>query len=82
MKDKRRKYRPRCAPTLRHFLTVSEYRAKRRPRHARRKYGRRFGPELSILNRPDVVAERRDFGHCECDLIQFRKKYGNDLARV
>jgi transposase, IS30 family len=56
---------------------LPEHRAKRRPRHARRKYGRRFGPEVSILNRPDVVAKRREFGHWECDLIQFRKKYGN-----
>jgi IS30 family transposase len=49
---------------------------KRRPRHARRRHGRRFSPELSILHRPDVVAKRKQFGHWECDLIQFRKKFG------
>ncbi len=51
-------------------------RARRRPRHARRRHGRRFSPELNILHRPDTVAERKQFGHWECDLIQFRKKFG------
>ncbi|MGV2109639.1 IS30 family transposase, partial [Agrobacterium vitis] len=55
---------------------LPEHRAKRRPRHARRKHGQRFGPELNILHRPNVVAERKQFGHWECDLIQFRKKFG------
>jgi len=31
---------------------------------------------LNILRRPDVVADRKQFGHWECDLIQFRKKRG------
>ncbi len=26
--------------------------------------------------RPDFVSERKQFGHWECDLIQFRKKFG------
>ncbi len=55
---------------------LPERRARRRPRHARRRHGRRFSPELNILHRPDAVAERRQFGHWECDLIQFRKKFG------
>jgi IS30 family transposase len=55
---------------------LPERRARRRPRHGRRQYGRRFGPELSILNRPEAVARRQQFGHWECDLIQFRKRYG------
>lgn len=55
---------------------LPESRARRRPRHARRHHGRRFGPELNILHRPEVVANRRQFGHWECDLIQFRKKFG------
>jgi IS30 family transposase len=33
-------------------------------------------PRMSILYRPDAVAERKQFGHWECDLIQFRKKFG------
>lgn len=56
---------------------LPEHRARRRPRHARRKRGQRFSPELNILRRPDVVAARKQFGHWECDLIQFRKKFGN-----
>lgn len=55
---------------------LPEHRARRRPRHARRKHGQRFSPELNILRRPDVVADRQQFGHWECDLIQFRKKFG------
>lgn len=55
---------------------LPERRARRRPRHARRRHGRRFGPELNILHRPDAVAARKQFGHWECDLIQFRKKFG------
>lgn len=58
------------------WKNLPERRARRRPRHMRRRYGRRFLPELSILHRPDVVARRKQFGHWECDLIQFRKKFG------
>ena len=31
---------------------------------------------LSILHRPDIVRERQQFGHWECDLMQFKKKFG------
>jgi IS30 family transposase len=55
---------------------LPESRARRRPRHARRRHGRRFSPELSILHRPDIVRDRTQLGHWECDLIQFRKKFG------
>jgi IS30 family transposase len=55
---------------------LPERRTRRRPRHARRRHGRRFPPELSILHRPDMVARRKQFGHWECDLIQFRKRFG------
>jgi IS30 family transposase len=55
---------------------LPEHRARRRPRHARRHHGRRFGPEVNSLNRPEAVAERKQFGHWECDLIQFRQKFG------
>ncbi len=44
--------------------------------HARRTHGQRFSPKLNILRRPNVVADRKQFGHRECDLIQFRKKFG------
>lgn len=55
---------------------LPEARARRRPRHARRCHGRRFSPELSILHRPDIVRDRQQLGHWECDLLQFRKKFG------
>jgi transposase, IS30 family len=38
---------------------LPECRARRRPRHARRRHARGFNPELSILQRPDVVRERQ-----------------------
>lgn len=62
--------------TIKLWRHLPEHRARRRPRHARRKHGQRFSPELNILRRPDVVADRKQFGHWECDLIQFRKKFG------
>lgn len=46
---------------------LPERRARRRPRHARRRHGHRFPPELSILHRPDMIARRKQFGHWECD---------------
>ncbi|CAK7262098.1 transposase (plasmid) [Shinella sp. WSC3-e] len=55
---------------------LPEHRARRRPRHARRRHGQRFSPDLNIQRRPDVVADRKQFGHWECDLIQFRQKFG------
>ena len=38
---------------------LPEHRARRRPRHARRRHGRRFTPDVNILYRPDVVADRK-----------------------
>ncbi len=61
---------------------LPERRARRRPRHARRRHGRRFSPHLSILHRPDIVRERQQFGHWECDLMQFRKKFGEATSLV
>ena len=42
---------------------LPESRARRRPRHVRRRHGRRFNPELSILHRPDIVRDRKQLGH-------------------
>lgn len=47
---------------------LPEHRARRRPRHARRKHGQRFSPKLNIPWRPDVNADRKQFGHRECRL--------------
>jgi IS30 family transposase len=47
------------------------------PEHrARHRHGRRFTPDVNILYRPDAAAERKQFGHWDCDLIHFRKKFG------
>ena len=59
-----------------HAETLPEHRTRRRPRHARCRHGQRFSPDLNILRRPDVVADRKQFEHWECDLIQFRQKFG------
>lgn len=45
-------------------------------RCARRGHRRRFSLELSILHHPDIVRERCQLAHWECDLIQFRQKFG------
>lgn len=55
---------------------LPEGRTRRRPRHVLRRHGRGFSPELGILHRPDIVRDRKQLGHWECDLIQFRKKFG------
>lgn len=48
---------------------LSEHRGRRRLRHAGRRHGQRFARRMNILRRPDVVADRKQFGHWECDLI-------------
>ncbi|ORE91093.1 transposase, IS1086 [Stappia sp. 22II-S9-Z10] len=58
------------------WRVLPERRVRRRPRHARRRHERRFAPEISILNRPDIVRDRQQIGHWECDLMQFRKSFG------
>lgn len=88
LKLTRRQFRTVCHETIYRYVysadglqeglwkLLPEHRRRRRPRHARRRHGRRFGPEVSILRRPDVIANRQQFGHWEGDLIQFRKKFG------
>ncbi|MFK7942495.1 MAG: IS30 family transposase, partial [Paracoccaceae bacterium] len=51
-------------------------RRKRRPRFARIGRSNTFPEARNISNRPDSVNDRNEFGHWECDLIQFRKEYG------
>ena len=55
---------------------LPEHRRRRRGRGKRRAQAARFADELSISNRPVVVAARKEFGHWEGDLIQFRKELG------
>ncbi len=52
------------------------HRRNRRSRGMRRHHGRHFLDELAIAHRPEVIAERSQFGHWECDLVMFRKEFG------
>jgi len=52
------------------------HRHRRRPRGTRRHHGRHILDELAIARRPEVIAERSQFGHWECDLVMFRKEFG------
>lgn len=59
------------------FRHLPRHRRQRRPRNMRRRHGQRFKSEMSILiNRPDAVRERQQFGHWECDLVMFRREFG------
>lgn len=51
------------------------HRMSRRPRRARKRLPPKFGPELSILFRPEAVAHRTEFGHWEGDLVLFQQKF-------
>jgi len=58
------------------YRHLPEHRHRRRPRGTRRHHGRRFLDELAIAHRPEVIADRSQFGHWECDLVMFRKEFG------
>ncbi len=58
------------------FKHLPEQRRLRRRRGMRRHHGVRFPVHLSIAARPDVISSRQQFGHWECDLVQFRKEFG------
>ena len=56
---------------------LPERRRRRRLKYSRKsRYRSRFGPDVHILHRPELANKRAQFGHWECDLIQFRKLYG------
>lgn len=52
------------------------HRMSRRPRRARKRIAPKFGRELSILFRPEAVAQRTEFGHWEGDPVLFRQRFG------
>lgn len=56
---------------------LPEQRRRRRPRGKRHRRDEAFPHEVGISNRPARINERAEFGHWECDLVQFRKIYGN-----
>ena len=66
----------RGAKDLELYRYLPKYRRTRRARVARKGRSTVFPEENHISNRPDCVNERNEFGHWECDLIQFRKEYG------
>jgi len=55
---------------------LPEHRRKRRPRKGRVPKKPRINPELGIANRPEIIADRIQFGHWESDLMLFRQKFG------
>lgn len=58
------------------YRHLPEQRRLRRKRGMRRHHGVRFPRHLAIAARPDIIAARCQFGHWECDLVQFRKVFG------
>lgn len=58
------------------YQHLPRHRRNRRPRGMRKHHGRQFLDELAIKHRPDVIADRIQFGHWECDLVMFRKEFG------
>jgi IS30 family transposase len=55
---------------------LPRHRRNRRRRGTRKHYGSQFLDELAIKHRPEAIDERSEFGHWECDLVMFRKKFG------
>ncbi len=58
------------------FRHLPEHRRTRRKRGSRRRHGKKFPEELWIKERPEAVSEREEFGHWECDLMIFRRRFG------
>ena len=59
---------------------LPEHRRKRRARKGRAPKKPKIHPDLGISNRPEIIADRVEFGHWESDLMLFRRKFG--LANV
>ncbi|GAD57442.1 mobile element protein [Limimaricola cinnabarinus LL-001] len=53
------------------------HRKARRPRRARKCRAPKFHRDVSILFRPEAVAQRSQFGHREADLMLFRQRFGS-----
>ena len=58
------------------FRHLPDQRRKRRPRGYRRHSRTQIFDAQSLSRRPERIAERREFGHWECDLMLFRKEHG------
>ena len=55
---------------------LPEHRRKRHPRKGRAPKKPKTHPDLGIANRPEVIGDRREFGHWEWDLMLFILKIG------
>ena len=55
---------------------LPEHRRKRRPRKGRAPKKPKIHPDLGIANRLKIIGMRIQFGHWECDLMLFRRKFG------
>lgn len=55
---------------------LPEHRKKRQPRRARKRMPPKIRPENNILFRPDIITNRKQFGHWEGDLMLFQQKFG------
>ncbi len=58
------------------FKHLPEQRRLRRRRGMRRHHGVRFPSHLSIAAQPDIIFNRKQIAHWECNLVQFRKEFG------
>ncbi len=58
------------------YRHLPEHRRRRRPRGYRRHHRTQVFDSQSLSRRPERIAERREFGHWECDLMMFRKEHG------
>ena len=64
-----------CKHRLARFLPSR--RRRRRRRHGRKPREAKFPDVRSIHRRPEAVADRKEFGHWEADLMIFRREHGN-----
>ncbi len=58
------------------YLHLHEHRRRRRPRGSRRHNRAHIFNIQSLVNRPERISERVEFGHRECDLMTFLKEHG------
>ena len=58
------------------WWSLPEHRRKRRHRKARTPKKPEIHPDLGIANRPEIIADRVQFGHWESDLMLFRQTFG------
>jgi IS30 family transposase len=58
------------------YRFLPEHRRRRRPRHLRRQRVVDHPAEIAFKHRPSEIADRKQFGHWEGDLVMFRREFG------